>query len=509
MQYQPRDYQVLGVNHAIQWVQSAQPGEYLPLVSPTGTGKSVVELLIQQALLETHAPWIITPSVQIIHGLVTKLKDIFPEVYSYTIPERESDLCDLAWALHISTPVRFRNAMLRGEQEAPKLLLMDEGHHCLSNTTRDIDALSGYCPVILLTASFFRGTPKATAALYQKYGEPTYLLDIEDAIRLGYWQLPECKMLPCVDDDEIEINNGEFIASKVEAAVADKIEYVAQHCQRYYSNLRWDKPTMFALPSRKTARQMKRELDRLNICSSVLTGEATHRERIAAFSAMIAQESAVVQVKVAGEGVDIPELARLIDLQPTMSPVQWIQLFGRLTRPKLITGEYICTNRNLFRHAYILDGAIPPHEVLSAANAFPVPSSRAGGRVVGLESLGRLRAVPVPYKTGVVGQAYFVSTVVNSQVTEYACVTHPCYSEIIWAKKVRQKGSFDAKWIKTQAPDDLAGFASISAKAISEKQANWWKRSAKAFGLDETAEVNNKNFQVLPVFAQLNWRRWR
>jgi superfamily II DNA or RNA helicase len=537
MQYQPRDYQIIGVNYARDWVSSAGPGDKLLLAAPTGTGKSVVEILIQQSLIETHQPWIITPSIEIIRGLLEKLQYIFPEVYTYELElhESESSLIELAWALHITTPVRFRNAMLAGIQDAPKLLIMDEGHHSLSNTTKDIDALAGYCPAILLTATPYRGTLKGSAEFRKRYGEPVWLIDYPEAADRGYITIPDCKMLPCIDDDIIEIENGEFVASRVESIVADKIEFVADYCKQFvntnvecievtephdvfpmhvpgYAWREWDRPTMLALPSRETAKTMARELNRINCPSVVITGESSHKERQLAFQQMAMRKVAVCQVNVVSEGVDIPELGRLIDLQPTLSPVRWVQLFGRVMRPKKPAPEYICTNRNLFRHGYILDGALPPSVLAEAASAFPGSTIRGqAGRAVGLESLGRLRAASVPYVDGTAGQAYFVSTVQDNTVIEYAAITHPCYAEILWARKQRTKYEFnrDARWLRCDPPDDLTGFASIPAKPITDKQKDWWKRSAKAFGLNPDAEVDNKTFQALPVFSNLRWTRFK
>jgi hypothetical protein len=83
----------------------------------------------------------------------------------------------------------------------------------------------------------------------------------------------------------------------------------------------------------------------------------------------------LISVRVLGEGVDLPWLRRIVDARPTTSPVLFLQHLGRITRPGPGTPEYICTNRNVERHAYLLAGLLD-NLSLAAAEAFKGPSKR-------------------------------------------------------------------------------------------------------------------------------------
>ena len=119
----------------------------------------------------------------------------------------------------------------------------------------------------------------------------------------------------------------------------------------------------------------------------LVVGGTPGEQRRAAFAATAARRAALVQVSVVSEGVDLPGLRRLVDCRPTLSPVYWLQCLGRIRRP-VPSGEpppeYICTNRNLSRHCYLLEGMLPLAAVREAQGAFETPSRRMGIRVVGL-----------------------------------------------------------------------------------------------------------------------------
>ncbi len=214
---------------------------------------------------------------------------------------------------------------------------------------------------------------------------------------------------------------------------------------------------------------------------------------------------ALVQVYVVSEGVDLP-IRRLIDLAPAISPVKWQQQFGRITRPGG-NAEYICTNRNLLRHGYLLDGCLPTAAVIQAQKAFVTTSKRIATRVLGLESLGRLKPTDLPLRDGSYAHMYAITAMQGHSAREYAVFVHPARANPVWATRENVKLADGTKsygrWSVCAPPTDVAGFASIPASTLSDAQANWWKRAAAKFGLDPHAEVNRKAFQALPILRDI------
>ena len=492
-----RDYQTAAVRFASTWLSTAKPGDKLLLASPTGTGKSYTELAIQA---EIPGACIVAPRLEIIQSLLEK-SGVNPH------PSQQG-LISQAESLRVFTPMRLRSALLSGSYPVPPLLIFDEAHHDLASTWQDIHLLCGFAPAIGLTASPFRGTPKSTLAFREQWGEPQWIITFPEAVARKALSLPVCRTVPLVDDDEIEITNGELVAKQVNSAVESRLGAVADIAGEYCSEA-WDRPTMFSLPSRELCYSLATALESKGIPSVVVTGETPYSERQTAFRACVDCSAALIQVYVVSEGVDLP-IRRLIDLAPTLSPVKWLQQFGRITRPSFSgSPEYICTNRNLLRHGYLLDGCLPIATMMQAQAAFPA-SSRAGIRAVGLEALGRLKPVDLPLKGGLKALAYSMSCLDGHVRTDYFVFVHPLHADPLWAMRESVRTGGDAvsygRWHRCEPPNDLSGFASLPPSSLSEKQEAWWKRCAAGVGLDPDAKINKKQFPALPVLYDMKVR---
>lgn len=492
-----RDYQRTAVEFVARWAADAKPGDKLLLASPTGTGKSYMELAIQEAL---PGACLVTPKIEIIAGLLAKLGE--------KPADSLSALLEQAAVRRLFTPLRLRSALLKGSYPAPPLLLFDEAHHDLAESWQDIHLLCGYAPAIGFTASPFRGTPAGTAKFREQWGEPEWVITFPEAVGQGALAMPSCSTIPLVDDDQIEVQNGELVARQINHVTAGRIGEIATLAARYQSCGRWDAPTMFSLPSRELCHALHTALGSVGLPSVVVTGETTHGDRWDAFQACVACQAALIQVAVVSEGVDLP-IRRLIDLSPTISPVKWLQQFGRITRSGDVVPEYICTNRNLLRHGYLLEGCLPAAAVMQAQAAFPT-SKRGGLRAIGLEALGRLQPVELPLKSGLKALAYSLSALNGHLRTDYFVFVHPLHADLLWATRESVRGEGEAiaygRWHRCEPPNDLTGFASLPPSSLSEKQAAWWRRSAASVGLDSEAEITRKQFPALPVLCDMKAR---
>lgn len=373
------------------------------------------------------------------------------------------------------------------------------------------------------TATDYRGTPAGTAALREAWGEPVRLLTYPQAIEHGFVALPKVEVIPLLDDDHVKIVNGEFQEKAASKAVVDKIGALATLIARWWEPQRggsppgsMDTPTCVAVPSTDAVGSLVSALDALGVDSVPVTQSTKPADRVAAFELCRQRRAVLVQIKVVSEGVDLPWLGRIVDARPLVSPVAWLQWFGRVTRPyPHVTKHYVCTNRNLERHAYLLQGALPRSAVAQAQAAFLGPSKRGAGRVVGLESLGRLKPIELPLAGGVQSSAYMVYSVDEKGVKhEWSVLFDPCHERPITAYRcLHPTGNAEqpwdykgegAKWTLREMPSDFSGFATSAARgSLSEKQAAWWKRAAHRYGLDSDAEVSMRSFQALPVLKDL------
>lgn len=489
MRHQLRPFQCAATEDAVEFLVGAQRRERRLYSAPTGVGKSVIELAVHGALPGTA---IVTPRDEIVEGMLEKLG------MSGADPD----------ALNIWTPVRLRNRLMSGAVKRPERFIIDESHHETAETWQQLDLLTGEVPAVGYTATPYRGSPKGTRQLLERWGEPVPIITFQEAADLGYVSVPTFRMLPLVDDDIVEVgSNGEFAVESLEAATVDRLADLADHCKQYHDGTLWDRPTMFSLPSTKLCGELQRALAMRGLPAAIVNAATPKSERWEVFNATLARVVGLIQINVVSEGVDL-RIERLIDAAPTMSPVKWVQQLGRCTRPMEMAPEYICTNRNILRHSYALEGMVPISAYAEAEGAFP-PTQRGHARVLGMEAIGRFKPVALKLTTGITAYMYSLSSVVGRAVVEYVCLMHPT-QDPIWASKIRtrnEQGVVDwGNWRKCDAPVDLVGFGSVAPKAITDKQRNWWLRSAVTRGLDPTQEVSKKNFQALPVLMDIGER---
>lgn len=487
--------QQAAVDHAMQQIASGRRATCY--ASPTGTGKSFMEL----ALLEQLPGWaIITPRVEILRGMIEKLG------------------CDDAWTLSdvaavtfgasrgIYTPIRLRNMIEHSRlDELPAGLIVDEVHHSTAPTYRDLRLLIDQCPLIGFTATPYRGTPRSTLEFGAFWGEPFWVMTYVHAASRGYIAVPRFSVEPMLDDDLIEVANGEFVISAADREVLTQVDAIADLVASYDLT----RPSMLVVSSREQARLVEAACQRRGVSVVVVTGESNAAERSAAFASTLAGQTLLISINVVSEGVDLP-LRRLFDFAPTVSPVKWMQVLGRITRPTQPgedPPEYVCGCRNLERHAYLWEGLVPVQVVAAAQTAFGAVSSRASIRAVGFESFGRFRAVELPLRGGLKASMYSLQTVEGTNVREWVIILHPCVEDLLVASRVRGGGTY-GKWKRAdEVPTIERGVArSAPAGECTEKQVAWWKRAAGSRGLDPTIEPTRKVFSALPVLLDCGVR---
>lgn len=506
MKFQLRPFQDAIAEDALAFFRTAKPGDRRLYASPTGTGKSVVELaIIERLKADGRTPWLVTPRVEIIAGMLDKMSVDVREM-------GEAALVEAAWERGITTPIRLRNCMLDGRGPNVDSLVIDEAHHDLAETYSQLHLLTGRCPVVGLTATPYRGTPKGTAAFREIWGEPVWGITLPEAVQEGYVAFPECHIVPLVDDDKFDVSSGDFTVASVTKGTASRLHEIAAFLRGWVgADGGIHRPSMVSLPGTELAGTLRELCQGEGIPTVVVTGTTNAADRKTAFDACVSGDAILIQINVVSEGVDLP-IRRLLDCSPTLSPVRWLQQVGRITRPTR-PGEpapsYVCTNRNLLRHAYLMEGMIPRCVLADAQAAFPKTSARAAaGRVIGLEAVGRLKPASVPLASGLDCYLYAMSAVTGGRVTQYAVIVHPERVDPVWASRTNERGpdgitATYGRWRPCDPPSDLTGFASLAPSQVTEKQLQWWQRSARSRGLDPTIEPDRKQFAILPVLSDL------
>lgn len=540
-----RDYQVAARDHALAWLADPGGPPAKLYTAPCGSGKGVIEydILRETARLDSV---LTTPRLEIVAGLLSHA--------GHDCDGWSDDRLAAVAARHrMYTPIRLQNVLAAGLLPyRPKLWIIDEAHHhsCMSYV-RNAAYLGPYTRWLGLSACGYRGTPQSTREFLKLWGdEVNEILDIRDAAERGVVSIPRCTVWPLVDDDFIEVENGEFRVEESERAAGGVAELLARRITRagWVSGVGrrgayWDRPTMIAVPTRNAAYELAEALNGHYVPATAVTAETPRAERWAAFRRCEARQEAVVQIDVVSEGVDLPALARIIDLKPTMSPVRWWQQVGREMRPKAGGCEYVACNRNLERFCYLFDGLLPPAAARATEEAFAAAkdkadegdeeesidpdapasldpdrkrTSRVAARAVGVADIGRFSPARIPFLDGTWGFAYCLVRVVDNVREEYAVIGHPRFSELMYAARRsgrRPDGSVNwGRWHRTdEFPSDFRGFQSAKAKGLSPAQRNRWRQWAAGVGLDPAADVTARACEVLFVLKHCGGppKSWR
>lgn len=499
MKFVPYAFQEETANYVCNWFDTAVSGDRLCIASPTGSGKSVMELVIQSRLTDCG---IVTPRIEIIFGLLDKL--------GYDARQwSKAKITEVADSHKIYTPIRFRNRLMDGSIEPPSRLIWDEGHHQEAESWKVVELACGVVPQVMFTATPYRGTPKSTVEFRKKWGEPLWVMTYPEAVQLGVIHMPAVRTVPLLDDDLVTISNGQFVVSSMEKELSSRLEELVGVIANYWNGSVFTKPCAIAIPTKELAVNLSLLLTHCGIGNVVLTDETSYGDRLDYFDRCLACTHGIICIRAISEGVDLP-LRLAIDAIPRISPVDFMQFFGRFTRPLRggLSSEYVCCNRNILRHGYLLDGLIPPEQVLQAQSVFG-PGERAGARVLGLEGLGRFKPINVELVNGTVATCYMISCTDGHVRTDYAAITVPTRLDVVWASKESthgENGSQWGKWAACRAPTDVTGFATVKPSPLTPKQQAFWDRTAKRVGLKQDQKLTAREFQVMPVLDNLGVR---
>lgn len=514
------DYQARFIEKVFSFFKTRPAGKLLA-TSPTGTGKTLMQLRCKHEILKASKGaariHVITPKIQIV-------ADFLQELGFNTDNLSYAKIRKLGAENHIYTYGTYVNLLIKG-LEPSNVLFVDEGHHLkLGNTQAEQILYDAHMmKVVAMTATGYRATPNSTREFLEEYEEKYVCISEREAVKRGLWRFPQIKIRGVMDDDVLVVQGNEFKIAKMSdidkcagATFFETIRNLIKE-ERHYSmcNFHMHLPIIVEVPGVEIAQELNTYLRNCDVPANCLTAKTKIKDREKAIRELKAGTHVLVEVSIVSEGFNLPALSVFIDANPTMSPGRFMQKFGRLTRRSDIKRKvYYCLCRNIERHAYLLDGIIPTSAVIEAQNAFQTVSIRAGQRVFGSEKFGKFKPLPFETSNGTFGSFYLVSSFDNGTnvSTKYAIVLLPHKAQPLVFKKQDRKVNVDpekpwdwGKWEKSFLPEGFAGYKTVAKrKTISEKQQNYWNRAAARVGLVPDREVDAREFQILPILDNTN-----
>lgn len=365
MRIRPRDYQAEATRSIFTYFQNHTEGH--PLVAmPTGTGKSVViaDFLDQVfTYYRSQKIMVLTHVKELIEQNHAKLMNIWPEapagIYSAGLNKRDAHN-NIIFGGIASVVRRVR------EFGHVDLIIIDEAHLVSPNQKtmyqKFIAALMIVNPnlrVIGLTATPWRlghGYLTDEGGMFTDICfDITGLHSFNRLIAEGYLApLVPKKTGAYLDVDGVHMSGGEFIQKELQTAVdKEELTYAAlmEAIELGYDRHRW---LIFA-SGIEHAIHVSEMLNSLGIdCGCIHSGNKDYPmskgqrdQTLADFKS--GKIRAVANNNVLTTGIDVPEIDLIIMLRPTASPVLWVQMLGRGTRPLYAEGfDLSNTEQRLF-----------------------------------------------------------------------------------------------------------------------------------------------------------------
>jgi superfamily II DNA or RNA helicase len=267
--------------------------------------------------------------------LLTQAKD---KIARCGIPENKIDIVlqshpdpnALVWVASIQTIIRGN----RLKQIKPSLIVIDEAHHSVAKSYRDvIDSFPGI-PVIGFTATPTRTSPKEKQELAKIWGEIVYQYPLKKAIidehlaTIDYYEVKTD-----INLDDVQTVAGDFQQDEL----AKKVNVYRRNlaCVEKYQELGGGKAIVFCVDV-EHALNMQSVFQDHGIACDCLVGETqsdTRQSMIQSFQETpMTQNKVLTNCMVLTEGFDCPDVRMIVMARPTQSPIVYLQQIGRGTR---------------------------------------------------------------------------------------------------------------------------------------------------------------------------------
>lgn len=204
-------------------------------------------------------------------------------------------------------------------------IIIDEAHHCISDSYQKILQHFGSAHVLGVTATPDRGDMQN---LGQVFDSLAYEYTLPKAIREGYLSPIKALTIPLqLDLSGVSMQSGDFKAGDIATALDPYLYQIADEMEKYCK----DRKTVVFLPLVKTSQKFKDILNEKGFCAAEVNGESRDRaEVLEAFDR--GDYNVLCNSMLLTEGWDCPSVDCVIVLRPTKVRSLYSQMVGRGTR---------------------------------------------------------------------------------------------------------------------------------------------------------------------------------
>ena len=204
-------------------------------------------------------------------------------------------------------------------------IIIDEAHHCISDSYRKILSHFGQAKLLGVTATPDRGDMQN---LGEVFGSLAYEYTLPKAIKEGYLSPIKALTIPLkLDLSGVSIQSGDLKAGDVATALDPYLYQIADEMKKYCA----DRKTVVFLPLVKTSRKFRDILTERGFKAAEVNGGSRDRaEILEAFDK--GEYNVLCNSMLLTEGWDCPSVDCIVVLRPTRVRSLYSQMIGRGTR---------------------------------------------------------------------------------------------------------------------------------------------------------------------------------
>ena len=296
------------------------------LVLPTGTGKTIVfSAVIAERVAAGERVLVLAHRGELLDQAADKLRKSTGLMCAV---EKAEESCLGSWFRVVVGSVQ---TLMRPQRLAQfpagyfGTIIIDEAHHCLSDSYQRVLEHFGGANVLGVTATPDRSDMRN---LGQYFDSLAYEYTLPKAIREGYLSPIKALTVPLrLDISQVGVAAGDYKAAELGTALEPYLEQIAYQMQNYCRGRR----TVVFLPLVATSQKFKDILQAHGFRAAEVNGNSADRSEVLADFAA-GKYDVLCNSMLLTEGWDCPAVDCIIVLRPTKSRSLYCQMVGRGTR---------------------------------------------------------------------------------------------------------------------------------------------------------------------------------
>jgi len=296
------------------------------LVLPTGTGKTIVfSKVIEDCVRDGERVLVLAHRAELLDQAADKLQQ---STGLMCATEKAEESCLESWFRVVVGSVQTlmrEKRLAQFEADFFDTIIVDEAHHCISDSYQRVLAYFEEAKVLGVTATPDRGDMKNLGAYFESLA---YEYTLPKAIKEGYLSPIKALTLPLtLDLTGVGQQAGDFKAADLGTALDP---YLYQIADEMVNNC-MDRKSVVFLPLIKTSQKFRDILQEKGFQAAEVNGESTDRAEILSdFDA--GKYNVLCNSMLLTEGWDCPSVDCIVVLRPTKIRSLYSQMVGRGTR---------------------------------------------------------------------------------------------------------------------------------------------------------------------------------